>query len=199
MLSRRHLLLFILWTGVTVPLGAFLVFLQDLQEGAEKCCTINLKIPVFILLTAQWMGTNLFEVGKLDELHRHFRVLQLHSFAHAGLGVCGGQTDERLQCSGCYRGSLEGTTNNTNDTSFTFQAMTRRDIVKSSLNDEVYHCDKLENVVFVKARGLSLEILKKKQQHLVVASETAVLSHAPSIGACKRTTVACTVKHGYIL
>lgn len=45
-------------------------------------------------------GTNLFKVGELDQLHGHLRVLQLHSFAHAGLGVGRGQTDHGLQRSG---------------------------------------------------------------------------------------------------
>lgn len=45
-------------------------------------------------------STDLFEVGKLDELHSHLRVLQLHGFAHAGLGVCCGQTDQGLQRTG---------------------------------------------------------------------------------------------------
>lgn len=52
-------------------------------------------------------GANLFKVGELNELHCHFGVLHLHDFAHAGLGVSGGQADHSLQSSSRYGRSLK--------------------------------------------------------------------------------------------
>lgn len=54
------------------------------------------------------MKTNLFKVGKLDELHSHLSVLQLHSFAHTGLGMRRGQTDQGLQSTSSHRRGLGG-------------------------------------------------------------------------------------------
>lgn len=52
--------------------------------------------------------SDLFEVGVLDELHGHLRVFQLHSFAHPGLGVRCGETDQGLQSTGSHRRGLAG-------------------------------------------------------------------------------------------
>lgn len=64
----------------------------------------NVMVPFF----GRHSSTDLFEVGELDELHGHLRVLQLHSFAHSGLGVCRGQTDQSLQRTGRHWGGLRG-------------------------------------------------------------------------------------------
>lgn len=49
---------------------------------------------------------NLFEVGELNQLHSHLCVLELHSFAHTGLGMGRGQTDQSLQSPDGHRGGL---------------------------------------------------------------------------------------------
>lgn len=61
------------------------------------------------LQQTSWSSTDLFEVGELDELHGHLRVLQLDGFAHSGFGMSRGQTDQSLQCSGCHRRGLRRT------------------------------------------------------------------------------------------
>lgn len=61
------------------------------------------------LQQASGSSTDLFEVGELDELHGHLRVLQLDGFAHSGFGMSRGQTDQSLQCSGCHRRGLRRT------------------------------------------------------------------------------------------
>lgn len=58
------------------------------------------------LQQASGSSTDLFEVGELDELHGHLRVLQLDGFAHSGFGMSRGQTDQSLQRSGCHRRGL---------------------------------------------------------------------------------------------
>lgn len=115
-LSWRLLLFlrFVLRTGIPVPLGAFLVLLQDLQNrGQGQLRHSALRIYILLNCFVRETGGNLFEVGELDQLHGHFRVLQLHSFAHAGFGVRRGQTDQRLQRSGRDGGGLESRGNNT--------------------------------------------------------------------------------------
>lgn len=105
-------------------LERFLSFSKTCEKGAEISCTtlhsgskryryIYIFFLIFCSWNSAWISANLFEVGKLDELHGHFRVLQLHSFAHAGLGMRRGQTDQCLQCSGRDGGGLERRGNNT--------------------------------------------------------------------------------------
>lgn len=64
------------------------------------------KKNIVPLLSRRSSRTDLFKVSKLDELHGHLRVLQLHGFAHSGLGVCRGQTNQGLQRTGRHRRGL---------------------------------------------------------------------------------------------
>lgn len=79
-------------------------------EPAEKKTTqIHSQVTAQLLLhkyhrfiLQQRRVRYLFEVRKLDELHGNLGVLQLYGFAHSGLGVCRGQTDQSLERTGCH-------------------------------------------------------------------------------------------------
>lgn len=103
-LSGRLLVLFLLWTRVPVLSWTFLLFLQNLQR---KKTQIHSQVTAQLLLhkyhrsiLQQRRVRYLFEVSKLDELYGHLGVLQLYGFAHSGLGVCRGQTDQSLERTG---------------------------------------------------------------------------------------------------
>lgn len=49
---------------------------------------------------------HLFEVSVLDQLHSFLCILQVHSLAHAGLGMGCGQPNQGFQGPGCNWGGL---------------------------------------------------------------------------------------------
>lgn len=49
---------------------------------------------------------HLFEVSVLDQLHSFLCILQVHSLAHAGLGMGRGQPNQGFQGPGCNWGGL---------------------------------------------------------------------------------------------
>lgn len=57
-------------------------------------------------LSAKDLNPHLFEVSVLDQLHSFLCILQVHSLAHAGLGMGRGQPNQGFQGPGCNWGGL---------------------------------------------------------------------------------------------
>lgn len=63
-------------------------------------------------LTSKHLNPHLLEVSILNQLHSFLRILQVHSLAHAGLGMGRGQANQSFQCPGsnwrCLRKEMRG-------------------------------------------------------------------------------------------
>ena len=80
-----------------------LLSIGDLNAGVSHGELGSLSTNIYPEEVLKHLNPHLLEVSILDQLYSFLCILQVHSLAHAGLGMGCGQANQSFQGPGCNR------------------------------------------------------------------------------------------------